>query len=66
MISASIVGALFVQCLTTTVYALGVPPEAISLLKAIVILVLCLFQSDSFRQRVSKRIGRMMKGADAA
>lgn len=66
MIPASIVGALFVQCLTTTVYALGVPPEAISLLKAIVILVLCLFQSDSFRQKVFKGTGRWRKGADAA
>lgn len=66
MIPASIVGTLFVQCLTTTVYALGVPPEAISLLKAIVILVLCLFQSDSFRQKVFKGTGRWRKGADAA
>lgn len=66
MVQASIVGALFVQCLTTTVYALGVPPEAISLLKAIVIIVLCLFQSDSFRQRVFKGFKRSVKGADAA
>ncbi len=66
MVPASIVGALFVQCLTTTVYALGVPPEAISLLKAIVILVLCLFQSDNFRQKVFKGAGRWRKGADAA
>lgn len=62
MIPASLVGALFVQCLTTTVYALGVPPEVISLIKAIVILTLCLFQSSQFRELVFGHLKSREKG----
>jgi len=51
-ITSSIVGALVIQCLTTTVYALGVQPQIISLVKAIVIIAICLFQSNQFREAV--------------
>lgn len=67
MVPASLVGALFVQCLTTTVYALGVPPEVISLIKALVIVVLCLFQSREFRKRIfggAKTSGRSENGKE--
>ncbi|MDF2804144.1 MAG: inner-rane translocator [Anaerocolumna sp.] len=55
-ITTSVVGALVIQCLTTTVYALGVPPQTISLVKAIVIIAICLFQSNQFREAVFGRL----------
>ncbi|HBM75749.1 MAG TPA: sugar ABC transporter permease [Clostridiaceae bacterium] len=51
-ITSSVLGAFVIQCLTTTVYAFGVPPETILLVKAFVIVILCLFQSQSFRQKL--------------
>lgn len=63
-IPASIVGAFVIQCLTTTVYAFGVPPETILLVKAFVIVVLCLFQSSAFRQRfTAKASGKGVQSA---
>ena len=45
----SIVGALIIQTLTTTIYARGVPPEITQVVKALVIFVLSVAQSDKFR-----------------
>ncbi len=47
-IPASLIGALVIQTLTTTIYAMGVPPEIISLVKAFVVIIICLFQSKEF------------------
>ncbi|MFC1600965.1 ABC transporter permease [Candidatus Sumerlaeota bacterium] len=45
----SIIGALLLQTLTTTMYNLGVPPAITPVPKAIVIVLVCLFQSEDFR-----------------
>ena len=49
----SIVGALIIQTLTTTLYNLGLPPAVAPVPKAIVILAVCLMQSPRFRERLS-------------
>jgi len=41
----SLVGALLIQALTTTIYAFGVPPEVSLVVKALVVVLICFFQS---------------------
>lgn len=49
-LSGTLVGALLIQTLTTTIYMIGVPPEITLVVKAFVVLVVCLIQSPSFRK----------------
>lgn len=49
-IGGTVAGAVFIQSLTTSIYSLGVPPESILLVKAIVVILVCLVQSDIFRK----------------
>ena len=56
-LSGTLVGALLIQTLTTTIYSIGVPPETILLFKAIVVTVVCLIQSPAFRAKVLRRSG---------
>jgi ribose/xylose/arabinose/galactoside ABC-type transport system permease subunit len=53
----SIVGALLIQTLTTTMYNLGVPPAVAPVPKAIVIVAVCLLQSEKFRMQVGQLVG---------
>ena len=48
----SIVGALLIQTLTTTMYNLGMPPAIAPVPKAVVILLACLLQSPVFRAQL--------------
>lgn len=48
----SIIGALLIQTLTTTMYNLGVPPAVAPVPKAIVIVGVCLLQSALFRAHI--------------
>lgn len=59
-LGGTVVGAIFIQSLTTTIYSLGVPPESILLVKAIVVILVCLIQSDVFRQSLSSRKRKVM------
>lgn len=52
-IPASIAGALIVQSITTTVLALGVPAAFIRVLKAVLIIVICLSQSKQFKEMLA-------------
>jgi len=54
----SMVGALIIQTLTTTIYAFNVPPEIAQVVKALVVYAVSLLQSDSFRSRVAGIFGR--------
>ncbi|HYE31612.1 MAG TPA: ABC transporter permease [Methylomirabilota bacterium] len=54
----SILGALLIQTLTTTMYNLGVPPSVAPVPKAIVILAVCLMQSSKFREHLLALAGR--------
>lgn len=57
----SMVGALIVQTLTTTIYAFNVPPEIAQVVKALVVWIVSLLQSDIFRAKITGLFGR--KGA---
>ena len=55
----SIVGAFIIQTLTTTIFTTrvfgrGIPPEATLIIKALVVLVVCLLQSEELRRRMLK------------
>lgn len=54
----SMVGALIVQTLTTTIYAFNVPPEISQVVVALVVLVVSLFQSTSFRALLGGAFGK--------
>jgi ribose/xylose/arabinose/galactoside ABC-type transport system permease subunit len=57
-VGASMIGALIVQSITTTLYAVGVPAQVLPLIKAIVVIIICLVQSEEFR---SKLLGTFIK-----
>jgi len=56
-IGGTVLGALIIQTLTTTVYALGVDPQTSLLFKAIVVIIVCLIQAPAFRARIAKATG---------
>lgn len=51
-LAGSVVGALIIQTLTSTIYSIGVPPEINLVVKAAVVFVVMLMQSAEFRQAV--------------
>ncbi|HEY5320306.1 MAG TPA: ABC transporter permease, partial [Galbitalea sp.] len=56
-LTGTLLGALIIQTLTTTIYAFGVNPEFTLVLKAIVVTLVCLAQSPSLRARI-RRLAR--------
>lgn len=54
----TVIGALIIQSLTTTIYSIGIPPETNLLVKAVVVLIVCLLQSPSFREKVLRKTKR--------
>lgn len=54
----SMVGALIVQTLTTTIYAFNVPPEIAQVVKALVVWTVSLLQSATFRAKVASLFGK--------
>jgi ribose/xylose/arabinose/galactoside ABC-type transport system permease subunit len=61
-LAGSLVGALIIQTLTTTIYAIGVPPQVNLVVKALLVLAVLLLQSPEFRGQLrallSLRAGR--------
>jgi ribose/xylose/arabinose/galactoside ABC-type transport system permease subunit len=51
-LAGSVVGALIIQTLTSTIYSIGVPPEINLVVKAAVVFVVMLMQSAEFRRAV--------------
>ena len=49
----SIIGALIIQTLTTTIYAFGVPSDVAPVVKAFVVWAVCLLQSPRFRSMIA-------------
>jgi ribose/xylose/arabinose/galactoside ABC-type transport system permease subunit len=56
-LTGTILGALIIQTLTTTVYTAGITPEATLVFKAVVVIAVCLMQSPRFRQLLRRRRG---------
>jgi ribose/xylose/arabinose/galactoside ABC-type transport system permease subunit len=54
-IGGTVVGALLIQTLSTTIYTIGIPPETTLLFKALVVTAVCLLQSPTFRAKVAGR-----------
>ncbi len=57
-IGASVIGALILQTLTTTLYALGVSPLALNVVKALVVIAICLIQTEEFRKKIAEMVYR--------
>jgi galactofuranose transport system permease protein len=58
-ILGSVVGGVIIQSLTTTIYSLKfIPPEANLVVKAVIVFIACLIQSESFRKMVAGIIFR--------
>jgi ribose/xylose/arabinose/galactoside ABC-type transport system permease subunit len=60
----AVVGGLFIQTLTTTLYARNVSSDVSPVPKALVIIAVCLFQSELFRTRLAqlfRPLGRILK-----
>ncbi|MEU8003810.1 ABC transporter permease [Catellatospora sp. NPDC049111] len=54
-LSGTILGALLIQTLTTTVYAMNISPQTSLLFKAVVVIIVCLVQAPAFRARFARR-----------
>ncbi|HEY1406128.1 MAG TPA: ABC transporter permease [Spirochaetota bacterium] len=65
-IMGSVVGALIIQSLTTTIYSVGVPPEITQVVKAVIVFIVCLIQSESFRSAVSRIFARKKRQEEIA
>lgn len=54
-LAGSLIGALLMQTLATTIFARGITPEATLVLKALIVVGVCLFQSPTFQARFQRR-----------
>jgi galactofuranose transport system permease protein len=54
-LAGTIIGAILIQTLVTTIYSIGIPPETNLLFKALVVTLVCLIQSPALRSRVFHR-----------
>lgn len=54
----SILGALIIQSLTSTIYSIGVSPNITFVVKAIVVIIICIIQSEAFRKSIANKIGK--------
>jgi simple sugar transport system permease protein len=52
-IGGTVVGALILQTLKTTIFTIGIPAQANMVFEAAVVIVICLIQSEEFRGRVA-------------
>ena len=65
-VGGTVVGVLIIQTLTTTILTKGIPTEYTLLVKAIVVVVVLIIQSNKMREVMGKRQGKMMvKGGSA-
>ncbi|KDN87513.1 sugar ABC transporter permease [Kitasatospora cheerisanensis KCTC 2395] len=63
-IGGTVLGALIIQTLATTVYTIGVPPETTLVFKAFVVIAVCLVQSPVFRAKLAARGSRVRRTTD--
>ncbi|WP_354638195.1 ABC transporter permease [Kitasatospora camelliae] len=54
-LGGTVIGALIIQTLSTTVYTIGIPPETTLVFKAFVVIAVCLIQSPAFRAKAARR-----------
>lgn len=56
-LTGTLIGALVIQTLTTTVYTIGVPPETTLVFKAAVVIVVCLLQAPRLTGKLRRPTG---------
>lgn len=61
-LAGSVLGALIIQTLTSTIYSIGVPPEINMVVKAAVVFVVMLMQSAEFRAALRSWVVRPAAG----
>ena len=61
-LAGTVIGALIIQALTSTIYAIGVPPEINLVVKAVVVFAVMLVQSAEFRRQVRAIASRPAPG----
>ncbi len=66
LIFGTVIGALLIQTLTITMTIQKVPPEVALIPKALVIVLVCLLQSQTFRQKVFGRFKKKPAAAPSA
>lgn len=54
-LTGTVLGALIIQTLTTTVYTAGITPETTLVFKAVVVITVCLLQAPRFRRVLRRR-----------
>lgn len=57
-LAGSVIGALILQTLTTTIYSVGVPPEVNLVVKALVVFLVSILQSRKVRELIGKQRAR--------
>jgi len=62
-LAGTVIGALIIQTLTSTIYAIGVPPEINLVVKAVVVFAVMLLQSSEFRRQLRALAFRPAPGA---
>ena len=55
---SSLAGALLIQTITTTILTRAIPVEFTLIVKAVVIIIVCLLQSEEFRKKILQRVRR--------
>lgn len=55
-LAGSFLGALIIQSLTTSIYSLGVPPQYVLVVKALVVFVVSMLQSENFRMTIKEKM----------
>jgi simple sugar transport system permease protein len=63
-LGGTIVGALIIQTLTTTIYTIGVPTQTNLVFKAVVVIIVCLLQSSAFREKTFGALTKRRKSPD--
>ena len=61
-LTGTILGALIIQTLTTTVYTAGITPETTLVFKALVVIAVCLLQAPKFRALLRTRRSKRTPG----
>lgn len=64
-LTGTLLGALIIQTLTTTVYSMGIAPEITLVFKAVVVIAVCLLQAPKVRAALSRRGRRRQLPAEA-
>ena len=65
-LSGTLLGALIIQALTTSVYSLGIRPEVTLVFKSVVVVAVCLMQSAKFRASFTRGRRRPTSGPPTA